>query len=228
MKFVQIEVVNRCNARCIFCPRDKIEYYGDMQMEGFVSLVYELKRKYTELKEIVFSGHGEPFMNHGFIDKLHYAREQWPDIRLVVYSNGSMITSQHYKALVSIGNVYLNISLNGPDRKIRKDLMGLDDWNLVVGSLGKYGVDYGVSMVAHPIVGQITLQRFLDMFKERAHLVQFQSWAGLMYEYHGPVLGGCARLTDWATFNWQGKKVKCCYDVNWGADCSQCTEEVNI
>jgi len=228
MKFVQIEVANLCNAKCIFCPRDKIESFGTMTMESFVSLVYEIKRKYAEIQEIVFSGFGEPFINYGFIDKLYYAREQWPNIRFVVYSNGSLIRPHHYKAMELIGNVFLNISLNGPDRKTRRDLMGLDDWNIIIGSLGRYDIEHRVSMVAHPVVGQVTLQRFLDMFKERARLVQFQSWAGLMYEYHGPTLGGCFRIADWATFNWQGKQIKCCYDVNWGADCSQCTEEVNI
>jgi molybdenum cofactor biosynthesis enzyme MoaA len=226
---VQIEVTNLCNAKCIFCPRYLLKEHGVMSMEVFMSLIDELKRRFSnELREIVFSGFGEPFMDHGFIEKLKYAGDIWPNTRFVIYSNGSLILPQHLQALNEIGNVSLNISLNGPDYTTREALMQIDDWHKVMWQIGDCDIVNKISMVAHPIVKHATLQRFVDMFKEKAQLIQFQSWAGLMYPYHGNTVKKCTRLFDWKTFDWQGNQIKCCFDIDGLADCRQCTEGVSI
>ena len=225
----QIEVTNLCNANCIFCPRSSIKDFGTMSMEIFMTLIDELKRRFSDsLREIVFSGFGEPFMDTHFLDKVGYASQIFPNTRFVIYSNGSLILPTHFKVLEDIGNVYLNISLNGPDYATREALMGIGDWHKVMWALEARDIDYSVSMVAHPIVKQTTLQEFVNMFKEKAMLIQFQSWAGLMYSYHGRIVKECNRLFDWITYDWQGKQIKCCYDINGEADCRQCTEGVQI
>ena len=106
--------------------------------------------------------------------------------------------------------------------------MGLGDWHKVMWALEARDIDYGVSMVAHPIVKQATLHEFVSMFEDKAQLIQFQSWAGLMYPYNGRIVKECDRLFEWITYDWQGKRIKCCYDINGQSDCRQCTEGVQI
>ena len=201
-------------------------------MEVFMSLIDELKKEFVDsLRQIVFSGFGEPFMDRSFLHKLSYARAEFPGTHFSIFTNGSFLKGHHCHDLKEIDNVSVMVSLNSTNADMRSKLMNvsLADWGNVEEaclSLEHHKINWGTSLVAHPIV---TADRGNEFMTGHNPIVcQFQSWGGLMYPYNGPLVYRCDRLFDWYTFDWQGKRIKCCFDINGKADCNQCTEGVRV
>lgn len=224
----QIEVTNLCNAHCLFCPRDKIAKFGEMSRKTLGLIVEHFKGFYPGIKKVVISGFGEPFRTT-LIDRLRIIRNVLPDVHLSIFTNGSQITEWDIKHLKQLSNLDINISLNGPNQEVRQKLMGLDDFDKVLATyynLIANRIDCSCSMVAYPI---ISLKHFNDFAElPNSQIIQFQSFGGLSYPYRGQIRENCERKESWLTFNWQGKQIKCCFDINGKADCSQCTEGIKI
>ena len=51
LQVLQIETTNICNAKCVFCPHDKITKHGTMSNDLFNKIVYEAS-KYPILKHL--------------------------------------------------------------------------------------------------------------------------------------------------------------------------------
>ena len=61
-KYAQIEPTNRCNQKCIFCPRNEEKYdspIGDMSFENYKKIVDQI----PGLTDIQINGLGEPLLN---------------------------------------------------------------------------------------------------------------------------------------------------------------------
>lgn len=59
---VDVEITNRCNALCTFCPRDKMPPLGRMKSEVFDQVLARLV-EYDKNSWISFAGFGEPVMH---------------------------------------------------------------------------------------------------------------------------------------------------------------------
>lgn len=125
---IEVETINRCNGICSFCPvnckvdpREK----AIMSVELFESIV-------AQLEEINYSGrfttfsNNEPLMDSRIIDFNYYARKHLPNARMHLYTNGTLMTMDKFKALVEvldeliIDNYHQELELIKPCREIKE------------------------------------------------------------------------------------------------------------
>jgi MoaA/NifB/PqqE/SkfB family radical SAM enzyme len=113
---LDIEVTNRCNADCYFCPRDQTPHQGLMSAEAFTRTL----ERATELREalrqrtewdikISLCGLGEPLINPRAIDGVRQVREA--GFRCAMASNGSLLSEEKGRRLLDNGLQEIDINV---------------------------------------------------------------------------------------------------------------------
>ncbi|CAA0091220.1 Coenzyme PQQ synthesis protein E [Halioglobus japonicus] len=114
---IDIEITNRCNATCHFCPRDATPHQGIMDVETFdkaLARAVEYREVVKDVSglEVVVSlcGLGEPLINRNtvsFVQKVKAA-----GFRCSMSSNGALLTEKKTNELLDAGldEIYINIS----------------------------------------------------------------------------------------------------------------------
>lgn len=119
-----IELTNRCNAVCDFCPRDQTPHTGLMSPETyektlervleFGALTAEaLGRDDLPPARTNLCGLGEPLLNPNFADYVRQAREAGLDV--IMSSNGALLNERRASALLEAGlqQIALNVGTTG-------------------------------------------------------------------------------------------------------------------
>jgi len=154
---------------------------------------------------------GEPFTDPKYIARLRLAREKLPNSRLLVISNGSLLTEKIIDELQTISDLDLHVSLNAWTADTRYRVMLLDDFDKVLNVLnyaeGKVRV--GCTLIAHP---SIPIEEAEEFRKHGGAVVNYHNWAGEQYYYKRTRPTRCQRV-DTLTFNYKGDAVLCCYDI---------------
>ena len=114
---IDIEITNRCNATCHFCPRDATPHQGIMDVDTFDKALARAVEYREVVKEVSgleltvsLCGLGEPLINRNtvsFVEKVKNA-----GFRCSMSSNGALLTEDKAHALLNAGldEIYLNIS----------------------------------------------------------------------------------------------------------------------
>lgn len=101
---IEIETINRCNGSCSFCPVNRNVDPREkkvMTREMFYNIV-------GQLEEINYSGrfttfsNNEPLLDERIIEFNQYAKKHLPNARLHLFSNGTLMTLEKFKALINI------------------------------------------------------------------------------------------------------------------------------
>ena len=103
-------VGRRCNLRCVHCYSHSkdTEYEGELSTEEGIALIDDLADFGAPV--ILFSG-GEPLMRKDLFKLARHATEK--GMRVVISTNGTLITREAAKTLKSIGLSYVGVSLDG-------------------------------------------------------------------------------------------------------------------
>jgi len=117
---VQIEPTNRCNQRCIMCPRNtKLDVpIGNMDFNTFKRILDKL----PAVENLLLNGLGEPLLNKELPEMIAYA--SYKGIRVSINSNCALIDEPLAKKLVESGLHLLKISMDSADPKIYKAIRG--------------------------------------------------------------------------------------------------------
>lgn len=118
MLTIDIELTNRCNARCTFCPRDAMPQQGNMQPEVFEQSLAraielrELTRQLPTPREptVVFCGTGEPLLNRHAADYVRRVRES--GFSCQVSTNGALLWPETTAALLAAGLSWINVNVS--------------------------------------------------------------------------------------------------------------------
>jgi MoaA/NifB/PqqE/SkfB family radical SAM enzyme len=114
---IDIEITNRCNATCHFCPRDATPHQGIMDVDTFDKALARAVEYRAVVKEVSgleirvsLCGLGEPLINRNtvsFVEKVKAA-----GFRCAMSSNGALLTEDKAHALLDAGldEIYINIS----------------------------------------------------------------------------------------------------------------------
>lgn len=97
---IDIEITNRCNATCSFCPRDKTPKQGFMSFETFQQAVHRFQ-EFDGEKQVSLTGLGEPMLHPRFIDCIRYLSEQGIDPQFT--TNASRLTREKSLQLLDAG-----------------------------------------------------------------------------------------------------------------------------
>lgn len=101
---IEIETVNRCNGVCSFCPvNSKIDPREKhiMTKELFESIVSQLEELDYRGRFTTFSNN-EPLLDDRIIEFNRYARKHLPKARMHLYTNGTLLTLDKFKALTEV------------------------------------------------------------------------------------------------------------------------------
>lgn len=101
---IEIETINRCNGVCSFCPvNSKIDPREKKIMEEalFKSIVEQLAGMDYAGRFTTFSNN-EPLLDERIIEFNRYARERLPKARMHLYTNGTLLTLDKFKALTEV------------------------------------------------------------------------------------------------------------------------------
>lgn len=113
---VDIEITNRCNAKCHFCPRDQTPHQGLMSPETFSHAL----RRVVEFREVSraqlgrdvrvsLCGLGEPLLNKHAPDFVRAVRDA--GLECSISSNGSLLDEKDARALLDAGLTGIDINV---------------------------------------------------------------------------------------------------------------------
>lgn len=111
---LDVELTNRCNARCIMCPREKTPAMGLMTEEIFRKVVARAL-DYGRVEGFVMCGLGEPLLHPEVVEFVGMAARA--GVRPSIVTNGSLLTKEMSRALVEAGVNNVNVSLGGFTKK---------------------------------------------------------------------------------------------------------------
>lgn len=99
---IEIEIINRCNGICPFCPVNRNT--DPRKLKKMEDILF--KKIINELGEIHYSGrlalhsNNEPFLDLRIIEFAQYARKHVPNAHLYMYTNGTLLTLDKFKAII--------------------------------------------------------------------------------------------------------------------------------
>lgn len=117
-----IEVTNRCNIRCIICPREDLSRpIGDMDLDSFKNIV-AMCEKYTD--KIGFCGFGEPLLNKDIVAMVEHCYQKKLYSR--VTTNGTLLSERTAQLLVDAHLNEIVIALDGVGKTYNRIRKGAD------------------------------------------------------------------------------------------------------
>ena len=120
---VDIELTNRCNAKCYFCPRDQTPHQGLMSEKTFdqaLARAIEFRQACLEIRgsdavRISLCGLGEPLLNPRAADAVRKVKAA--GFECVMSSNGSILDERKGHALLDAGLDAININVGDHDEE---------------------------------------------------------------------------------------------------------------
>lgn len=99
---VEIETLNRCNGVCSFCPvsvRNEQRIYAKMSDQLFRKIIDQLADINYSGRLALFSNN-EPLLDDRIIEFHKYAREKLPNVRMHLYTNGTLLNKEIFIELL--------------------------------------------------------------------------------------------------------------------------------
>jgi MoaA/NifB/PqqE/SkfB family radical SAM enzyme len=121
---IDIEVTNRCNATCDFCPREMTPKQGFMAFDVFEQSVKRIKElNLGENLRVSITGLGEPTLHPRLVDCVKHLADN--GITPAVTSNGSRLTPELIERLLDAGLKKMVLSVSDLHERYNK-IYGLD------------------------------------------------------------------------------------------------------
>ena len=130
---IQFDVSSVCNLKCEFCP-----IHGSAQkmvvkkqtrffdFEQFTKCIDDIKDSFGCVKQILFTGSGEPLLNPRIVDMIKYISDSKTAERITVITNGLLLTNELSDKLIDSGLSLLRVSVNGLSSQDYKHYTGTD------------------------------------------------------------------------------------------------------
>lgn len=221
-EIVQIESTNICNARCVFCPRDRMQRrQGVMDMGLYTRVVDECAE--AGIHHLRLHNYGESFIDRQLVEKIRYAKER--GIREVgLISNGSLISEEAARGVIDAGLDAINISIDAAGKEtFEKTRVGLS-YDRVIGNIENLLRIRGETGRTRPKLILSFVRRddsdeeeaFIAKWRGKAdkiHVTELHNWAGTLHG-RSDVRFPCYR--QWLTFTvlWDGRVALCCADFD--------------
>ncbi|HBT95124.1 MAG TPA: 12,18-didecarboxysiroheme deacetylase [Coriobacteriia bacterium] len=99
-----------CNLKCVHCyaGSENKKYEGEMTTEDAKKMIDDLAAFGAPV--LLFSG-GEPTVRPDLLELMHYAKSK--GMRVVISTNGTLITAERAKEFAEVGLSYVGVSLDG-------------------------------------------------------------------------------------------------------------------
>jgi len=115
---IDIELTNRCNARCVFCPRDAMPEQGFMRHDVFeqsLARTLEIQALARRLPHpldgiVTFCGTGEPLLHGKIAEYVRCVRDS--GLACEVSTNGSLLSRERALELLEAGLEWVNVNVS--------------------------------------------------------------------------------------------------------------------
>src|SRR3990172_2918077 len=122
---LQIETTNLCNGKCVFCPVPTTKRErGFMSMDLFKKIIDDAEEMQPDM--VLPFLNGEPFLDKDIFDRIAYVNDKLPHAKVMLYTNGNLLTADKARALSELRIAGINFSVNAVSNAARQELMGLD------------------------------------------------------------------------------------------------------
>lgn len=229
--FLQFETGTACNARCTFCPHDKMGRSGRASWQTILKLIQEFVPLVDAVCPFLMQ---EPALEPRLLSILEIIKEVNPKAQTILYSNMSAFGRDLSRRIVDAGVLdNLSVSFYGPTARLYTKWQPPLNWWDTRDNL-RYLIEYRNQHVeSRPRINlhYITIPELIDQFPAFA-----RDWTGLAdsigwvhYDtFHGdvPDYGDerrywgepvaqrtpCPRLWNTFTVHFDGTAVPCCID----------------
>ena len=143
--FLSLQTNNWCNARCTICPWKDThgkEKYQEMPMELIEKILTDITTAYAGWVSLCF--HQEPLTDHRIGDIIGLARKKCPMARVLVLSNGSLLTEEKRKILKENPPDRFGISVAGGTKETYEKIMVPLKWEDTIQKIKDFLADTNV------------------------------------------------------------------------------------
>ena len=235
--FYSIEVTNRCNYRCKYCPQGNPETQQFKKGQMSVVLFESILKKITPQKpiaQIYLTGSGEPLM-HPDLEEFIFLSNKYGFIPSFS-SNGSLLSKERIKSLLDSGKFSLTVDFS-PNKEIYETYRKGGAWDTVYTNLKnlllykkKLGRDYPKIEIRDMSTIALSSQKerqkslsdlknlFTDLSVDRFSQLKAHRWIGNIDQriIPAPGRGNKYKLCThpWSIFviTWNGEALPCCRD----------------
>jgi len=111
---IEFNITGSCNRNCSFCPVSNPEVYTKTNDELDTALFEKIVKDLQEISydgKILFSAFSEPLLHKKVEELISIAKNNLPNVRLEIVSNGDLLTSKKLKKLYKSGLDTINVSM---------------------------------------------------------------------------------------------------------------------
>lgn len=122
-EYLNIETTNKCNLKCVMCPRDKMtRAEGTMDMDLYRKIVEDCSNYASEhIKVFSLFMDGEPLLDDLLEERIRIARKA--GIRFIeIATNGTLLTRSRARSLVESGLDSIIIALEDIDKGVHEHI----------------------------------------------------------------------------------------------------------
>jgi len=231
-----IEPTNKCNLRCVFCPRIKSsKKIGYMDFKLFKKIIDECIG-HKKLCELDLHKDGEPLLAPNLLKMIKYAKESGISNKVAFASNGILLNEKKSKQILESGLDELTISLDAVTNETYKKIKGVAAFETVENNTKRFIEMRNEMGLKEPLVRvKIVYMKdnihevndFVKKWKSIADSVPvrvYLTWGGSVEDkditpikpikepYPCPTLFG--NRQNGLAVNWDGEVSVCCVDWN--------------
>jgi len=222
---IRIETTNACNAKCVICPHRKmqrpISYMGDDLFNRIIDECAEYSCSNVHLHNF-----GEPLLDKNLSKRIRYAKKKGIK-RVIIFSNGSLLTAQRANELMDAGLDEIKISFDGATKQEFEDIRFPLKFDTVVTNikelvrvrnLNKFPLK--ISVACHSTSDKDETMRSLENCVDEFCFGKVHNWAdsegprsaGIQIPLRSTIRKPCSRV--WRTFTMlsNGDVALCCLD----------------
>ncbi len=126
---IEIQTINRCNAKCPMCPYSETtakESFQKMDGELYERIIKEISKE-KDFQTLVLTFQNEPLLDKDLISKARKFKEIMPHKKLEIVTNGSLLTKDIIQEIFDNFDT-ITISVNAYNEKTYKDVMQGLNW----------------------------------------------------------------------------------------------------
>ena len=221
---IRFEVTNRCNARCIMCPREKMKRpQGVLDPDLYKKVLDEAIAAGAD--KVSLENYGETFLDPYIFERAAYARSKGMEVYTI--TNGSLLTEESCESIIKFFNK-IRISLYGMSKDVYDKIHRGLSFETVTGNIErlfrareKYRSNIKIELYFLLMKeNEHQMKAFLDKYEKTADAVSIwkpHNWGdGRNYrEALSAKKITCGRpLIGPVQVQWDGLVVPCCFDYD--------------
>ncbi len=121
-KAITIEITNRCAAKCVMCPREKMIQPLEVMSEKLYEKI--VRDAFNEgVKLIDLCGYGDVFLDKGVIDKVKFTKELNPECSIYTSTTGNAMGQKFFEGVLKYVDT-VKYSIYGVTKEVYEPVMG--------------------------------------------------------------------------------------------------------